>query len=488
MLFNSIEFVVFLPLVLVVCFSLPWRWQWVFLLAASYAFYMAWKPAYIILIIFSTAIDYWAGLALGATRDPRRRRLFLILSMSSNLGLLFTYKYLDFFLRSAGWVCDSAHLPIEIPAINLLLPVGISFYSFQSMSYTIDVFMNRQPPERSFGRFALYVTFFPQLVAGPIERSSSLLPQLRQHFGFDAERMSSGLRLILWGLFKKMVIADRLAIVADRVYDDPHAYSGPVLVIATICFAFQIYCDFSGYSDIAVGAARTLNVDLMQNFNRPYIARSIPEFWSRWHISLSTWFRDYVYIPLGGNRVSRKRQALNILAVFGLSGLWHGANWTFVVWGLLHASYYLAHQWTTQPRLWLYEVTGLNREPRTLAALQIAATFAQVCVGWSFFRAASIEDAVYTITASFTGWREFLGPSGWEVLESQLNIAPDTLITICWPLPLLLFGEWISQKSWFNRVIHETPAWIRYPAYAALCLAIMNLGIVNESSFIYFQF
>ncbi|MCC6694636.1 MAG: MBOAT family protein [Candidatus Hydrogenedentes bacterium] len=488
MLFNSIEFVIFFPLVLIVCFSLPWRWQWVFLLAASYAFYMAWKPAYIILILISTAIDYWAGLALGATRDPRRRKLLLILSMSSNLGLLFTYKYLDFFLRSAGWVCDLAHLPVDIPVLNLLLPVGISFYSFQSMSYTIDVFLERQKPERNFGRFALYVTFFPQLVAGPIERSGSLLPQLRQHFTFDSALMYSGLRLILWGLFKKMVIADRLAIIVNRVYETPFYFEGPILIIATVCFAFQIYCDFSGYSDIAIGAARTLNVDLMRNFNRPYTARSIQEFWSRWHISLSTWFRDYVYIPLGGNRTGRTRQSVNILAVFGLSGLWHGANWTFVIWGLLHAAYYLAQQWTARPRKWFYEKTGLARLPRVRAALEIAVTFTLVNVGWVFFRAASMKEAVYICLASFQGWDAFLGPGGWLALEARLRIYPDNLLTICWPLAVLLIGEWASEKPWFDRVINDTPAWVRYPAYAVLCLIIMNMGVVNEASFIYFQF
>ena len=226
MLFNSIEFVIFLPLVLIVCFSLPWRWQWVFLLAASYAFYMAWKPAYIVLILFSTAIDYFAGLGLGATRDPRWRRLLLIASMASNLGLLFTFKYLDFFLRSAGWVVEWSHLPVDVPVLNLLLPVGISFYSFKSMSYTIDVFLDRQTPERSFGRFALHVTFFPQLVAGPIERTGSLLPQLKQHFTFDSARMASGLRLILWGLFKKMVVADRAVHLpaSERSYRSKKVY------------------------------------------------------------------------------------------------------------------------------------------------------------------------------------------------------------------------------------------------------------------------
>ncbi|MCE7945771.1 MAG: MBOAT family protein, partial [Chlorobi bacterium CHB1] len=304
MLFHSLEFIIFFPVVVAIYFLAPLRFRQFFLLLASYYFYMCWKAEYAVLILLSTGIDYVAALHMHKT---------------SGRGNIF----------------------YEFPLFDILLPVGISFYTFQTLSYTIDVYRSEKTPERNFIKFALYVTFFPQLVAGPIERSTRLLPQFDHEHKFDANRVVSGLRLMLWGFFKKLVIADRLALYVNEVYNNPADYTGLPVIIATYFFAFQIYCDFSAYSDIAIGAARVLGFDLMKNFRQPYLAQSIGEFWKRWHISLSTWFRDYLYIPLGGNRVSRLRWYVNLMAVFLISGLWHGANWTFVVWGALHGSYFV---------------------------------------------------------------------------------------------------------------------------------------------------
>ncbi len=339
MLFNSIEFLLFLPVVVLLYYALPHRYRWGLLLAASYYFYAAWKLEYLVLIIASTLIDYYAGLRMGAEEHQRKRRKFLYLSLAGNLGMLLGFKYFNFFSDSVRVALEQFNIFADTPHLEFLLPVGISFYTFQSMSYTIDLYRGERDVERHLGIFALYVAFFPQLVAGPIERSTHLLPQFRERVTFDYGRTTSGLRLILWGFFKKIVIADQLALFVQQVYGSPGEWSGPAVLLASYFFAFQIFCDFSAYTDIARGSARIMGFDLMENFNRPYFSRSIREFWARWHISLSTWFRDYLYIPLGGNRVVKWRWYYNLMVVFVVSGLWHGANWTFVAWGFLHGAY-----------------------------------------------------------------------------------------------------------------------------------------------------
>ena len=337
MLFHSFAYFTFFPCVVALYFAIPPRHRWALLLAASYYFYAAWKPEYLLLIVASTLVDYLVGLGLGRHREPRVRRWLLAASLILNLGLLGVFKYADFFGQSLAGLARALGGGRNIPALNLLLPVGISFYTFQTLSYTIDVYRGEREPERHLGRFALYVSFFPQLVAGPIERSTHLLPELRAARPFDLDRVLSGLLLFAWGLFKKLVIADRAAAFVDAVYADPERFQGPTIIVATYLFAFQIYADFSGYSDMAVGSARVMGIELMENFDRPYAARSITDFWRRWHISLSTWFRDYLYIPLGGNRVVPRRRLFNVLVVFVLSGLWHGASWTFVAWKAYHS-------------------------------------------------------------------------------------------------------------------------------------------------------
>ncbi|MGE0267487.1 MAG: MBOAT family protein [Candidatus Omnitrophota bacterium] len=331
MLFNSFEFLLFFPVVAFVYFVLPFRFRWPWLLLSSYYFYMCWKPEYVVLIILSTLIDYYIGLSMAEAKNRTHAKHLLTLSIICNLGVLFAFKYYNFFNASFRELFSHFNIFYNVPSFKVLLPVGISFYTFQSLSYTIDVYSGKRPAEKHLGLFALYIAFFPQLVAGPIERSTHLLPQLYKKNHVDYQRVTDGLKLILWGLFKKIVIADRLAYFVNYVYNNPAGGHGYYILIATYFFAFQIYCDFSGYSDIAIGSAQVMGYELMENFKRPYLAQSIPEFWKRWHISLSTWFKEYLYFPLGGNRVPVLLWARNILVVFLLSGIWHGANWTFFV-------------------------------------------------------------------------------------------------------------------------------------------------------------
>ena len=331
MLFNSFEFAVFFIIVVLLYFALPFRYRWLHLLISSYIFYMSWRWEYIFLIVGQTVVIFYCGRNIARSEGVFRRKVWLTLSLVWSLGLLFFYKYYDFARRSLEEAGAELGMTPALPMMDVIVPVGISFYTFQALSYTIDIYTGNVEEERHFGRFALFMAFFPQLVAGPIERASNLLIQLRRNNSLDLERLSSGLALMLWGLFKKVVIADRLAIYVNQVYGDPSVHSGSTLLLATYFFAFQIYCDFSGYSDIAIGAARILGYDLMQNFRLPYLAQSIAGFWRRWHISLSTWFRDYLYFPLGGNRVGLRCWVFNIIVVFTVSGLWHGAAWTFVV-------------------------------------------------------------------------------------------------------------------------------------------------------------
>ena len=333
MLFNSLPFLVFFPCVFVLYYALPFRLQKYMLLLASYYFYMCWKPEFIVLILFSTLVDYCCGL--GMARCPKRKKWLLAVSLTMNLGLLFFFKYLNFFGETLTALCRAVSIPFSAPALNIILPVGISFYTFQTLSYTLDVYRGRLEPERDFVTFALFVSFFPQLVAGPIEKASNLLPQLKEEHRFTYENASWGAKLMAWGFFKKMVVADQLAVLlVDPVYQNPGSYEGGILVLATCAFAFQIYCDFGGYSDIARGCARMMGVRLMVNFKSPYFfSHSIGNYWQRNHISLSQWFTEYVYIPLGGSRKGRAKQYLFTTITFFLSGLWHGAAWTYVTWG-----------------------------------------------------------------------------------------------------------------------------------------------------------
>lgn len=479
MSFNSFEYLIFFPLCVTLFFLLPQRFRWVLLLAASYYFYMCWSPSYGLLLVLTTAVDFFAALGMEKTRKHGTRKTLLILSLASNLGLLFFFKYYNFLGDSLNWLFRHYNLLHAIPSLKLLLPVGISFYVFQSLSYTIDVYRGDKKAERHPGIFALYVVFFPQLVAGPIERSTRLLPQFYEKKSFSYRNCADGLKLMAWGFFKKAVIADQLAVYVNAVYNHPHDFTGFALLAATYCFAFQIYFDFSGYSDIAIGSARVMGYRLCLNFDQPYLAGSIHEFWKRWHISLTSWFRDYLYFPLGGNRVSTLKWIRNILIVFGLSGLWHGARWTFLIWGLLHACYYLASAASRRMRVAVTAGTGLDQFPALHAFLRTAVTFHLVLFSWIFFRANSLADAGYIITHLADGSFPGLIVPGFGSAE--------WLLSFC----CVAFAEtvqYIHRRGALRGFIHQLPIGLRFLAYACFTAALCVLTSQSGTQFIYFRF
>ncbi|MDB5097070.1 MAG: poly(beta-D-mannuronate) O-acetylase [Cyanobacteria bacterium RYN_339] len=475
MLFNSWQFLLFFPLVTAIYFALPHRARWGWLLAASCWFYMAFVPAYILILAFTIAVDYAAGIAIGGAQG-RRRRIYLYASLAANLGVLACFKYFNFANANLAALAGRLHWNYPVAALGILLPIGLSFHVFQSLSYTIEVYRGNQAPERHLGIFALYVMFYPQLVAGPIERPQNLLYQFREPHAFDAERVGAGLKRMLWGLVKKVVIADRLAMVVNAVYAQPTQYHGLPLLLATVFFTFQIYCDFSGYSDIALGAAEVMGFRLMENFKQPYGARSVAEFWTRWHVSLSTWFRDYLYIPLGGNRVPPWRWALNILAVFMVSGLWHGANWTFVVWGGLHGGYLVVER--ACQSLWPVSV-------RLPAAVGTCITFALVAFAWIFFRAPSLEAAWYIAGHLLQGLpHQLAGPHA--VAEALRGLIQRNIVLGVLGIGLLLAVE--RGRPWGGGFGFARVRALEWGTCYGLILALIVYGVYENQSFIYFQF
>lgn len=473
MLFNSLSFAIYFPIVTILYFMLPHRYRWGMLLIASCVFYMAFIPAYLLILLFTITIDYFAGLWIARATGAHRTRL-LYLSLVANALVLSIFKYFDFLNDTLHAVLHPFGVEYEVEKLALILPIGLSFHTFQSLSYVIEVYRGRHPAERHFGLFALYVMFYPQLVAGPIERPQNLLPQFRTIHYFDYARVTDGLKMMAWGLFLKTVVADNLAPTVDAVYDNVWQYNGIALAVATVFFSFQIYCDFAGYSLIAIGAARVMGFALMTNFRQPYFSASVGEFWRRWHISLSTWFRDYVYVPLGGNRVSRGRWFRNILIVFALSGLWHGANWTYVVWGLLHGIYLVLSGWTRPWRRRFNDMTTLNERPRLLQALQTAFTFALVCFAWIFFRAKSLNDAWYVVT--------HIG----RITEGagQLELPVVGLVGIV----LVVLADSLECREPVQDIVSRQPIVPRWALYYALVLTILVWGKFGRQEFIYFQF
>lgn len=384
MLFNSFEFLVFFPAVTIIYFLLPHRFRWILLLLASCTFYMFFKPIYILILFFTIVIDYTAGLLIENGQTNKQKKFYLLCSLTANIAVLGFFKYFNFFNSNITSISNVLGLHYSVPYLSILLPIGLSFHTFQGMSYTIEVYRGNQRAEHHFGIYALYVMFYPQLVAGPIERPQNILHQFYEKHHFNYEMVTDGLKLMAWGFFKKVVIADRLTLAVDEAYNNPTRYDGMPLIIATIFFSIQIYCDFSGYSDIAIGSAKVMGFKLMKNFNQPYFSKSIKEFWSRWHISLSTWFRDYLYIPLGGNRVSRWRWYYNLFIVFLVSGLWHGANTTFIIWGCMHGFFQVFGQITASLRNRLATFTGLTKLAGLYKLLQVATTFGLVTFAWIF--------------------------------------------------------------------------------------------------------
>lgn len=479
MLFNSLAFAVFFPVVVALYFCLPQRMRTLLLLIASCVFYMAFIPAYILILIVTIAIDYTAGLWLERTTG-KARELLLSVSIVATCLVLFVFKYFHFFTDT---IVGCAHVfgwNVSSPVLSIILPIGLSFHTFQSLSYVIEVYYGRQKAERDFLTYATYVMFFPQLVAGPIERPQNLLHQFWERHEFDQERVTSGLKRMAWGFFKKLVVADRLALYVNDVYGHPVDFNGLQLTIATLFFAYQIYCDFSGYSDIAIGSARVMGFRLMENFNTPYRARTIAEFWHRWHISLSTWFRDYLYFPLGGSRVGRMRWYANLFVTFTLSGLWHGAAWTYVVWGALNGAYLIIGVLTKRARDRVYRSVGVADDSMIRTLVGVPITFALTCVAWVVFRAASITDAQYVLTHFWQGW-DFGAIRTGQFLLRQMPVAVLSIVFV-------ELVQWLHERVSLTQMLASRPILVRWPVYAGFALVLVLFGVYHESQFIYFQF
>lgn len=479
--FITSTYAFFLLIVVVIYFSLPIRFRNILLGIASLIFYGFWNFSYLILMLFTIIVSFITGIYLDSKQhlSPSMRHYVLGISLILNFGILFVFKYFNFFSISITSAASLIGIESDPFLIDVLLPVGISFYTFQAVAYTVDVFRAQISAETNLILFTTFISFFPQLVAGPIERAKDLLPQFHEQHSLEYKNIVSGLQLILWGVFKKVVIADQLAIYVDSVYNGVEFQTGARLVLATIFFTYQIYCDFSGYSDIAVGSARILGFDLMTNFRQPYLAISLRDFWRRWHISLSTWFRDYVYVPLGGNRVPQLRIYINLLVVFVVSGLWHGAAWTFVIWGGVHG-------------LWLVLEDVIEQlKPKSLPEMPLlrwAVTFIVVIISWIFFRANTLNDALYIITHIFDfskGFSDLTEPFGPDTISPRF-----TLIMTFASIGFLMIIEWLNTHS--NRLVYRwllrIPRPLRWSIYyAAIILIVLSFGR-RSVEFIYFQF
>ncbi len=478
MLFNSVEFAIFLPIV----FTLYWfvanknyKWQNLLIVISSFVFYGWWDWRFLFLMIFSASIDFFAGLKIEQSDSQKRKKFFLLLSVFTNLGILGVFKYFNFFIDNFIKTFGILGYQINKVSLEVILPLGISFYTFQALSYTIDVYKNRLPAVKDPVSYFAYISFFPQLVAGPIERATHLLPQFQKERKFDYANAADGMRQILWGLFKKIVIADNCAISVNYIFSHYEELSGSTLLLGCFFFAFQIYCDFSGYSDIAIGAARLFGFNLMRNFAYPYFSRDIAEFWRRWHISLTTWFRDYVYIPLGGSKVPGKILIRNILIIFLVSGFWHGASWTFIVWGLLNALYFLPLLIFKKHRSHLNIAAEGKLLPSPVEILQISITFLLTSFAWIFFRSASMSDAFSYISIIFS-----------KSLFTFPEIFPTSLIVI---IIIFLLIEWVQREKQHALQIEilKLPRLAVWGFYLLLIIVIFLYG-AKQQEFIYFQF
>lgn len=474
MLFNSFDFLVFFIVVFILYWILNERklvYQNIFILLVSYTFYSWWDYRFLSLILLSTVVDYWVGKFIYQSQSSRVKKIFLFVSIFTNLGLLGVFKYYNFFIDSWVSLLSDIGIVANTSTISIILPVGISFYTFQTLSYTIDIYRGKIKSTKDFISFSAFVAFFPQLVAGPIERASNLLPQFFKKRKFSYQLALTGSRLILWGIFKKVVIADNCGVYVENVFSNYSTYNGITLALGAVLFAFQIYCDFSGYSDIAIGIGRLLGFKLMKNFNYPYFSRDIAEFWRRWHISLSTWFRDYVYIPIGGSRGNRLSQIRNVLIIFVVSGMWHGANWTFVFWGFLNALYFIPILILGKNRNNLGEISGGKLLPKSNEFVGIVLTFTLTCIAWIYFRSESMADANEYILHLFQFKGHYLLPRiSLLVLILVFNII-----------------EWIGRGN-------ECPIYLfrnkklRIAQYYFITATIFYFGDFGHNEFIYFQF
>ncbi len=485
MLFNSLSFFLFFPIVTISYFSLPHRWRWLLLLVSSCFFYMFFIPAYILILLFTIVLDYFLAIHIERLAGKKRRWLLWV-SLASNIGILAFFKYANFISANLNNLLDGLGLDYMVPYLSIILPIGLSFHTFQAMSYMIEVYWGKQKAERHLGIYALYVMFYPQLVAGPIERPQNLLHQFREKHSFDYQRVVGGLKLMAWGLFLKVVIADHLALFVNQVFAQPGDYPSAVLLWAAIFFSFQIYCDFYGYSTIAIGAAQVMGFRLMKNFNHPYAATSIREFWQRWHISLSTWFKDYVYIPLGGNKVSIPRWYVNTLLIFGLSGIWHGPSWMFLIWGLLHAFYIIFGRISLPVRTRLYQKLGLSNFPKIHQFLKIVIVFSFVTIAWIFFRAENLPDAWYMISHIFTGWADSMSFINIRAIAKATVFSKADMFFAISYIIFLLAVEYVGRH--FPDLANKAGFYQRWLVYYLLIGSIIFLGVWGQQQFIYFQF
>jgi Predicted membrane protein involved in D-alanine export len=498
LLFNSGKYVIFLPIVVLLYYLFPVRVKKYWLLAASYYFYMCWNAKYALLIIASTFITYLSGLGLarvneaacGQARRDRRKKWIVALSFVSNLGILFYFKYFNFALDLLQSALARIHIQLSVPAFDILLPVGISFYTFQALSYTMDVYREKIGAERDFFTYALFVSFFPQLVAGPIERSGNLLGQLKVAHRFEYDNLREGLLIILWGFFLKLVIADRLALYIDAVYGARWLYPGCYLALASILFPIQVYCDFYGYSTIAMGSAKLLGIELMENFRSPFLSATIADFWRNWHVSLTSWFKDYLYIPLGGSRKGKFRKQFNRMVVFLVSGLWHGANLTYVVWGGLNGVYQVVGELLMPLRLKLSKLLHIDRESLGVKLVQIPVTFLLFAFSMIFFRSSSVGEGLAVIGSILhvrNPWILIDGSLFLHEYDSAM-VLPMTLF-----LGALLFSDICKQRGIaVRKIILRQDAWFRWLSFALATAVVLTFGVwgpgFSEANFIYFQF
>lgn len=498
MLFNSFNFLVFFPIVTTLYFVLPHQFRWFMLLCASCIFYMFFIPEYILILLFTIIVDYFAGILLENELDKQRKKRWLVLSLVANIGVLAVFKYYNFFNANIAELCEKLGWNYGIPALKMILPIGLSFHTFQAMSYTIEVYRGNQKAERHFGIYALYVMYYPQLVAGPIERPQNLLWQFHKKHYFDYSRVADGLKQMMFGLFKKVVIADRLAVFVNPVFDSPDTSSAMSVFMATVFFSIQIFCDFSGYSDIAIGASRIMGIDLMANFRRPYFAQTMSEFWKRWHISLSTWFKDYLYIPLGGNRCGKWKNIRNLTIVFLLSGLWHGANWTFMFWGGLHAFYLVFAILTDNTRKKIRNTLGTTKYKILDHILQSSTVFFLAAFAWIFFRAQTLKDAFVLagkfLTAIPNYLHDFFTKPHFLWLEEllfgrTLNYLWFDMAVLCLAISVMFFIHKKQEAGSFAGFLKLKTAPVRWGIYFAGVMMIIFFAVYHDNNeFIYFQF
>ncbi|ANF50424.1 acyltransferase [Chryseobacterium glaciei] len=477
MLFNSIAFLIFLPIVFILywrVFNKNYKYQNMLLLAASFYFYGCWDWRFLFLLIFSIGLDYFSGIQIENSKTKKMATFWLTLSIAINLGFLGFFKYYNFFIENFAELLSSFGFGVNMWVLKVILPVGISFYTFHGLSYVIDVYKKRIPAERNYVDYAVFVSYFPLLVAGPIERATHLLPQIQRKRSFDYEKAKDGMAQILWGFFKKMVIADNCAPIVNEIFNNYHTESASNLVLGAVLFAFQIYGDFSGYSDIALGTSRLFGLELLKNFSFPYFSRDIAEFWRRWHISLSSWFRDYLYIPLGGSKGGLWMKIRNTFIIFLVSGFWHGANWTFIIWGGLNALFFLPLLIAEKNRHNLEVVAMGKIIPSFREVFSILMTFTLTCFAWIFFRSESVSDAIGFIKGIFNK-SLFSFPTEFRLVLSGLII-------------FMLVIEWWNRTHDYGLKIQDRKPWVQSVIYIIVAFLILNFANFGSNEFIYFQF